>query len=150
VAGNHSVKEHIVHRRVEIKDRDETFDDVHEDTTSIPFPPEVTVSPLEVNVNYEWGRDGVNFPYPSTENRKKVTWRLAPSRRKINLTTGRHRESYDLDLLIFQAGSNASDEEETDYLEADIDGRLIKRVPLEIPEEDHIPEPTDDMPAQAD
>jgi len=38
--------------------------------------------------------------------------------------------------------------EETDYLEADIDGRLIKGVQLEIPEEDHIPEPTDDMPAQ--
>jgi len=149
VAGDYSEREHIVHRRVEIEDRDETFDDVHDDTTSIPVLPEETASSPEVNINYEWGGDGVEFPYPSTKNCKRVTWRLAPSRRNINLTAGCHRETYDLDLLAFQAGSNASDEEETDYLEADIDGRLIKGVPLEIPEEDYILETTNDMPGQA-
>jgi len=75
---------------------------------------------------------------------------LAPSRRHINLNAGRHRESYDLDLLAFQAGSYASDEEETDYLEADIDGHLIKGVQLEVPEEDYeLTESTDKTPGQA-
>jgi len=75
---------------------------------------------------------------------------LAPSRRHINLTAGRYRESYDLDLLPFQAGYYASDEDETDYLEADIDGHLIKGVQLEIPEEDSdITETPDDKPIQA-
>jgi len=53
VDGDHSVRKHIVHRSVKIEDRDETFDDVHEDTTSIPVPPEETVSLPEVNVIYE-------------------------------------------------------------------------------------------------
>jgi len=42
-----------------------------------------------------------------------------------------------MDLLPFQAGLYASDEEETDYLEADIDGHLIKRVQLEAPKKDY-------------
>jgi len=33
-----------------------------------------------------------------------------------------YRESYDMDLLPFQAGSYATDEEETEYLESDLDG----------------------------
>jgi len=58
-------------------------------------------------------------------------------------------ESYDLDLLAFQAGSYASDEEETTYLEADVDGRLIKGAQIETPEDDYIPGTTDNMPGQA-
>jgi len=89
-------------------------------------------------------------PHPSTEHRERITWRLAPSRRHISYNEGRYREWYDLDLLAFQAGSYASDEEETTHLDADIDGRLIKGVQLATPEEGNdLTEPTEDMPGQA-
>jgi len=52
-------------------------------------------------VNNEWGVDGDDPPHPSTEHREKRARHLAPSRRLINLTPGRYRESYDLDLLAF-------------------------------------------------
>jgi len=101
-------------------------------------------------VNNEWGVDGADSPHPSTEHHERITWHLAPSRRFINLTAGRHRESYDMDLLPFQAGSYASDEEEVEYLDTDLDGRLIRGVQLEVPEADYdVTETADDMPGQA-
>jgi len=55
-----------------------------------------------------------------------------------------------MDLLPFQAGSYASDEKETDYLEADLNGELIDGVKLETPEEDEdVISTTDDRPGQA-
>jgi len=111
-----------VHRRVAFDDKDETFADVKETEILTPIP----LNPFKETVNNEWGVDGDDSPHPSTEHRERYTWRAAPSRRLINLTAGRHRNSYDLDLLAFQVGSYASDEEETEYLECDIDGQLIK------------------------
>jgi len=68
----------------------------------------------------------------------------------IKLTEGRHRESYDLDLLPFQAGSYASDEGETEYLKSDIDSNLIRGVQLEAPEEYYdVTETTNEKPVQA-
>jgi len=146
VAGTPRGRSFQAHRRVTFDDRNETFADVEETAISTP----ISLDPPEETVNNEWGVDGDDSPHPSTEHRERITWRLAPSRRHINLTAGRHRESYDLDLLAFQAGSYASDEEETDYLEADIDGHLIKRVQLEVPEEDYeLTETTEEMPGQA-
>jgi len=113
-------------------------------------PTEPTTTPFEEPATNEWGVDSGDSSHPSTEHRERVTWRLAPSRRFIKLTEGRHQESYDLDRLPFQAGSYASYEEETDYFEADIDSHLIKKMQLEAPEEDyHVTEPTDDKPGQA-
>jgi len=55
-----------------------------------------------------------------------------------------------LDLLPFQAGSYASDEEEVEYLDTDLDGRLIRGVQFEVPEEDDdATQITDKMPGQA-
>jgi len=52
--------------------------------------------------------------------------------------------------MPFQAGSYALDEEETKYLDTDLDGKLIDRVKLEKPEgdEDDV-STTDDRPGQA-
>jgi len=94
--------------------------------------------------------DGDDPLHPSTEHcESRITWRTAPSRIPIGCKEGRYRESYDLDLLAFQAGSYASDEEETTYLNSDVDGHLIKGVQLKIPEDDSIPGNTDDKPGQA-
>jgi len=146
VAGTPRGKSPRVHGRVTFDDKDEAFADVEE--TEVPNP--IPLNPSEETVNNEWGVDGEDSPHPSTEHRERYTWQAAPSRRLINLTAGRHRESYDLDLLAFQAGSYASDEEETDYLESDIDGQLIKGVQLQMPEEDHdATKSTDETPGQA-
>jgi len=50
-----------------------------------------------------------------------------------------------MDILPFQAGADASYEEETDYLDVNLDGKLIDGVKLETPEEDDDP---DDRPGQ--
>jgi len=51
--------------------------------------------------------------------------------------------------LPFQAGSYASNEEEVEYLDTDLDGRLIRGVQFEAPEEDYdIAETTDEKPGQ--
>jgi len=100
-------------------------------------------------INNALGVDGDDPPHPSTEHGERRARHLAPSRRHINLTSGRNRESYDLDLLAFQAGSYASDEEETTCLELDIDGRLVRGVQLATPEEDDDLNKTDDKPTQA-
>jgi len=50
-----------------------------------------------------------------------------------------------MDLLPFQAGSDASNEEETDYLNVILNGELIDGVQLETPEAD---DDTDDRPGQ--
>jgi len=140
VAGDRGTNQCATHRRV-------TFDDeIFEDSNKI-VPPGPALAEA---VNNEWGVDDDDPPHPSTEHRERITWRLTPSKRHINPNEGRYRESYDLDLLAFQAGSYASDEEETTYLDADIDGRLIKGVQLATPEEGDDPtEPTEDMPVQA-
>jgi len=131
------------YRRVTFDDQNETFGDAGEAAISIP------ISPEEI-VNNEWGVDGADSPHSSTEHRERITRCLAPSRRPIRLTEGRHRESYDMDLLPFQAGSYASDEEETEYLKSDIDGNLIRGVQLERPEEFHdVIETTDEKHVQA-
>jgi len=149
VAGEHCERVHVSHRRVTF-DKKEVFSDADETVTAVINPSEEVINTPDKTVNYKWGRDGVDFPYPATEHRERVTWRPAPSRRHINPTEGRYRESYDLDLLPFQAGSYASDKEETDYLEADIDGRLFKGIQLTTPEKDYdTGETTDDMPGQA-
>jgi len=55
-----------------------------------------------------------------------------------------------MNLLPFQADSYASDEEEKDYLESNLDGNLIDGVKLEAPEEDEdVTETPDDRPRQA-
>jgi len=55
-----------------------------------------------------------------------------------------------MDLLPFQAGSYASDEEEVDYLDTDLNGEWIDGVKLERPEEDEDDViTTDDWPGQA-
>jgi len=132
VAGQPAVYEIKLHRRVTFDSRAGVFNDADE------------------IFNNEWGVDGDDPPHPSTEHRERRARHLAPSRRHINLTSGRYRESYDLDLLAFQAGSYASYEEETTYLEPDIDGRLIRGVQLTTPEEDyHLDETTDENPTQA-
>jgi len=118
---------------------DETFGDTEEVATPAPIPTAV--------VNTEWGIDKDDISYPSTEHREKITWHLAPSRRKIKLNDERYRESCDMDLLPFQAGSYASDEEELDYLESDLDANLIDRIKFEVPEGDEdIIETPDDRP----
>jgi len=93
------------HRKVSFDEKRETFKDADETPQSTPILTKETV-------NSEWGVDGDGPPHPSTEHREQITWCLAPSRRHISYKEGRHRESYDLDLLAFQAGSYASDEEE--------------------------------------
>jgi len=50
-----------------------------------------------------------------------------------------------MDLLPFKAGADASDEEETNYLDVNLDGELIDGVKLETPEEDDDP---DDKPGK--
>jgi len=53
-----------------------------------------------------------------------------------------------MDLLPFQAGADAS-EEETDYLDVNLDGELINGVKLEMPErDDDLILTTDDRPGQ--
>jgi len=138
VAGEATKEQPRNHRRVTFA-RPEKTEEINEYN---PIPSEETV-------NSEWGVDGVDFVHPSIEHHERFTWRLTPSRRSINLTAGRHREFYDLDLLAFQAGSYASDKEKTEYLETDIDGNLIKGVQLELPEDDYIPaEKPDDGPIE--
>jgi len=132
VAGEPVVNETKLHRRLTFDSRAGVCNDAEE------------------IANNEWGVDGDDPPQTSTEYREKRARHLAPSRRLINPTSGCYRESYDLDLLAFQAGSYASDEEETTYLESDFDGRLIKGVQLAIPEEDYdLDETTEDRPTQA-
>jgi len=132
VAGEPVVSDTRLHRWVTFDNRSGIFNDADE------------------TVNNEWGVDGDDPPHPSTEHREKRTRHLATSRRHINLTSGRYRESYDLDLLAFLAGSYASDEEEITYLESDFNGWLIKGVQLATPEEDYDPdETTENMPTQA-
>jgi len=143
VAGDPGVGSSQSYRRITFDDKNDIFGDADEAAISTPIP-------FEESVNNEWGVDGDDSPHPSVEHRERFTWRLAPSRRHINLNAGRYRESYDLDLLPFQAGSYASDEDEIDYLEADIDSHLIRGVQLEIPEEDSdVTGTPDDKPVQA-
>jgi len=131
VAGEPVVSDSRLYRRVTFDNRAGIFNDVDE------------------TVNNEWGVDGDDPPHTSTEQRERRARHLAPSTRLINPTSGRYRESYDLDLLAFQAGSYASDEKETTYLESDFDGRLNKGVELATPEEDYdLGETTDDKPTQ--
>jgi len=60
-----------------------------------------------------------------------------------------YRVSYDMDLLPFQAGFYASDEEKTEYQETDLDGKLISGVKFELPEiDDDVLATTDDRPGQ--
>jgi len=55
-----------------------------------------------------------------------------------------------MNLLPFEAGSYSSDEEEVEYLDTDLDGRLISGVQLKASEEDYdATETTDDKPGQA-
>jgi len=55
-----------------------------------------------------------------------------------------------MDLLPFQAGLYASDEEETEYLESDLDCNPTRGVKLEAPEEDDdVTEIPDNRPGQA-
>jgi len=55
-----------------------------------------------------------------------------------------------MDLLPFQAGSYASNEEETEYLESDFDGNLVRGVQFKAPEEYYdVAEITDEKPVQA-
>jgi len=146
VAGTSRGRSSQAHRKVTFDNKDETFVDVEETAILTPIP----LDPPEETVNNEWGVDGDDSPHRSTEHRERITWRLVPSRRHINLPAGLHRDSYDLNLLAFQAGSYASDEGETDYLEADIDGHLIKGVQLEVPEKDYeLTETTNETPGQA-
>jgi len=50
-----------------------------------------------------------------------------------------------MDLFPFQAGSYASDEEETEYLDTNLEGELIDGVKLEMPEiDDDVVETTED------
>jgi len=131
------------YRRVTFDDQNETFGDADEADISTPIPPEEIV-------NNEWVVDGDDSPHPSTEHCERVTWRLAPSRKFIRFTEGRHRESYDTDLLPFQAASYASDEEEAGYLESNLNGNLTRGVQLEAPEEDDdVTEILNDKPVQA-
>jgi len=97
---------------------------------------EPTPVPTEGVINNEWGVDGDDSSHPSTEHRERITWHLAPSRILIRPSEERYCVSYDIDLLPFQAGSYASDEEETDYLETNLDGELIEGVKLEVPKGD--------------
>jgi len=113
------------YRRVTF-DQPETFDVAGELAEPTPVPTEGVI-------NNEWGVDGDDSSHPSTEHRERITWHLAPSRILIRHTEERYRVSYDMDLLPFQAGS---DEEETDYLETNLDGELISGVKLEVPEGD--------------
>jgi len=54
-----------------------------------------------------------------------------------------------MDLLPFQAESYASDEEETEYLDTNLDGELINGVKLEIPKiDDTVLATTEDRPGQ--
>jgi len=140
--GRAGVNQFQSHRRV-------TFDEDGEVLKDVKDTPQPALIPTEETVSSEWGVDGDDPPHSSTEHRERITWRLAPSKRHISYKEGRHQESYDMDLLVFQAGSYASDEEETSYLEADINGRLVKGVQIETPEDDYIPGITDDMPVQA-
>jgi len=119
VTGGSCVSPSHLHRRVTIDDENETFGDASEAV-------QPTAISLEGTVNSEWGVDGDGPPHPSTEHREgQITWRSAPSRIPLSYKEGRYRESYDLDLLAFQAGLYASDEEETTYLESDVDGHLF-------------------------
>jgi len=143
VTGGSCVSPSHSHRRVTFDDENETFEDAREAAKP-------TAIPLEETVNDEWRKDGYGPLHPSTEHpESRITWRSAPSRIPIGCKEGRYREYYDLDLLAFQAGSYASDEEETTYLESNVDGHLIKGVQLEIPEDDSIPGNTNDKPGQA-
>jgi len=110
-----------LHRRVTFDDRNENYRDAEEVAASASIP-------TEEAINTEGGVDGDDFPHPSTEHRERITWHLAPSRILIRTTEERYRESYDMDLFPFQAGSYASDEEETDYIESNLDGNLIDGV----------------------
>jgi len=83
VAGERVDSASKIHRRVTFDNRSGIFNEADE------------------TVNNEWGVDGDDPPHPSTEHREKRARHLAPSRRLINLTPGRYRESYDLDLLAF-------------------------------------------------
>jgi len=131
------------YRRVTFDYHNETFEDAEEVAAS------ASASTEEI-VNTECGVDGDDSSHPSTEHRERITWHLALSRVLIRPTEERYRVSYDMDLLPFQAGSYASDEEETKYLEADLDGNLISGVKLEIPEiYDDDTETTDDRRGQA-
>jgi len=143
VAGDPGVGSSQSYRRVTFDDKNKVFGDADEAAIS-------THILLKESVNNEWGGDGDDSSHSPVEHREQFTRRLAPSRRHINHTAGRYKESYDLDLLPFQAGSYASDKDETDYLEADIDGPLIRGVQLEIPMEDSdVTETPDDKPVQA-
>jgi len=118
----------------------ETFNDVVEVAASAS-------SPTEEVTNNEWGVDGDDSPHPSTEHRERITWHLATSRILIRPTEEHYRVSCDMDLLPFQAKSYASDEEETEYLVTDLDGKLISGVKFELPEiDDDVLATTDDRP----
>jgi len=124
-----------------------TFDDESATFEDAGESEQPTIPPTTVAATNEWRVDGFGPLHPSTEHKEsRITWRSAPSCIAIGGKQGRYRESYDLDLLAFQAGSNASDEEESTYLENDIDGHITKGVPLEQSEDDSIPE---DKPGQA-
>jgi len=94
----------------------------------------LTPTPTEkVLTNSEGGVDENVYSHPSIDQKERTTWRLASSRILIRPTKKRYRVSYDMDLLPFQAGADASDDEETDYLDINLDGKLIDGVKLETP-----------------
>jgi len=105
-------------------DPTETFGDAEEVAASAALP------------IVEWGIDVDGSSHPTTEHQERITWHLAPSRILIRPTEECYRVSYDMDLLPIQAGSYASDEEETEYLDTNLDGGLINGVKLEMPEMD--------------
>jgi len=130
------------YRRVTFDDQAETFGNAEEVAVSAS-------PPIKEVLNNEWGVDGDDSSHPSTEHRERITWHLAPSRVLLRPTEERYRVSYDMDILPFQAGSYASDEKETEYLDTDLDRELIDGVKLEIPEiDDDVLATTDDRPVQ--
>jgi len=89
----------------------------------------------------KWGADEDVTPTPSTKHKERIIWKCPPSCVLIRPTEERYRVSYDMDLLLFQAGADASSEEKEDYLDLNLDGDLVSGVKIELPEEDE-EEPT--------
>jgi len=82
-----------------------------------------------------WFEDGCVPLNPSTEHRERTVWKAAPSCLLIDLNP-RFRTPVDTDLLPFQAGVDASSEEQEDYLECDLKGELVGCVGIELLEDD--------------
>jgi len=107
-----------------------------------PPPPESDLDLINLPTNEmpEMGKhkreaDGDVPSYHSIDHRERITWKAAPSRILIRPIEERHRISNDMDLLTFQTGADASSEEEEDYLDIDLDRKLVDGVKLELSED---------------